>query len=190
MNPTESVRVALRALGTNKLRAALTMLGMIIGVGSVIALLAIGQGVQASVADQIGGLGSNLLFVAPGATTANRLNTVISLIELGRTQEAVEFATAELEVAQRLTDEVVEAVAEPVLAALLLGKAAQANERGVELVITTDTRIDDGVGDGIGGDRTSRVVLRDQIVLGLVDEADARAHARRQLALEIHGEVV
>ncbi|HVG95546.1 MAG TPA: ABC transporter permease [Chloroflexota bacterium] len=69
MNPTESVRVALRALGTNKLRAALTMLGMIIGVGSVIALLAIGQGVQASVAAQIGGLGSNLLFVAPGATT-------------------------------------------------------------------------------------------------------------------------
>ena len=53
MNPTESVRVALRALGANKLRAALTMLGMIIGVGAVIALMSIGQGVQASVTAQI-----------------------------------------------------------------------------------------------------------------------------------------
>lgn len=58
---------------------------------------------------------------------------------------AVEFATAELELAQALTDQVVGAVAEPVLAALLLGKAAQANEHGVELVLTPDSRIDDGV---------------------------------------------
>ena len=70
MNLTESVRVALRALGANKLRAALTMLGMIIGVGAVIALMSIGQGVQASVTSQIKGLGSNLLFVTPGATTS------------------------------------------------------------------------------------------------------------------------
>ncbi|MFG3494774.1 ATP-binding protein [Streptomyces sp. NPDC047928] len=76
---------------------------------------------------------------------ANRLHTVVSLIELGRVDEAVEFATAELELAQALTDRVVDAVAEPVLAALLLGKAAQANERGVELVLTGDSRIDDGV---------------------------------------------
>jgi sensor histidine kinase regulating citrate/malate metabolism len=76
---------------------------------------------------------------------ANRLHTVVSLIELGRAGEAVEFATAELELAQTLTDRVVDAVAEPVLAALLLGKAAQANERGVELVLTEDSRIDDGV---------------------------------------------
>lgn len=61
---------------------------------------------------------------------ANRLHTVVSLIELGRAQDAVGFATAELELAQVLTDRVVGAVAEPVLAALLLGKAAQANERG------------------------------------------------------------
>ncbi|MER5709419.1 ATP-binding protein [Streptomyces sp. NPDC002122] len=75
---------------------------------------------------------------------ANRLHTVVSLIELGRVAEAVEFATAELELAQALTDRVVDAVGEPVLAALLLGKAAQANERGVELVLTEDSRIDDG----------------------------------------------
>ncbi|WP_371635582.1 sensor histidine kinase [Streptomyces zaomyceticus] len=76
---------------------------------------------------------------------ANRLHTVVSLIELGRVTEAVEFATAELELAQALTDRVVDAVGEPVLAALLLGKAAQANERGVELVLTEDSRIDDGL---------------------------------------------
>ncbi|MFG2169824.1 ATP-binding protein [Streptomyces niveus] len=76
---------------------------------------------------------------------ANRLHTVVSLIEMGRVDEAVEFATAELELAQVLTDRVVGAVAEPVLAALLLGKAAQANERGVELVLAEDSRIDDGV---------------------------------------------
>ncbi|KPH96799.1 signal transduction histidine kinase regulating citrate/malate metabolism [Actinobacteria bacterium OK074] len=76
---------------------------------------------------------------------ANRLHTVVSLIELGRGEEAVEFATAELELAQALTDQVVAAVNEPVLAALLLGKAAQANERGVELEVTEDSGIDDGL---------------------------------------------
>ncbi len=76
---------------------------------------------------------------------ANRLHTVVSLIELGRADEAVEFATAELELAQALTDQVVAAVSEPVLAALLLGKAAQANERGVELVVSADSYIDDGL---------------------------------------------
>ncbi|MEU5100405.1 sensor histidine kinase [Streptomyces sp. NPDC020996] len=76
---------------------------------------------------------------------ANRLHTVVSLIELGRADEAVEFATAELELAQALTDQVVAAVGEPVLAALLLGKTAQANERGVELVVSPESRLDDGL---------------------------------------------
>ncbi|MEV4433907.1 ATP-binding protein [Streptomyces sp. NPDC049585] len=76
---------------------------------------------------------------------ANRLHAVVSLIELGRAAEAVEFATAELELAQALTDRVVAAVAEPVLAALLLGKAAWANEHGVVLELTDDTRVDDGL---------------------------------------------
>ena len=74
---------------------------------------------------------------------ANRLHTVVSLVEIGKPEQAIEFATAELALAQELTDRVVGAVAEPVLAALLLGKAAEANERGVELTITPDTMIDD-----------------------------------------------
>jgi two-component system, CitB family, sensor kinase len=73
---------------------------------------------------------------------ANRLHTVVSLVELGRPGEAVEFATSELETAQRLTDRVVGSVTEPVLAALLLGKSAEAGERGVELVIAEDAVIE------------------------------------------------
>ena len=73
---------------------------------------------------------------------ANRLHTVVSLIEMGRPDDAVEFATEELQVAQLLTDRVVGAVDDPVLAALLLGKTAQAAERGIELAISGERRGD------------------------------------------------
>ena len=76
---------------------------------------------------------------------ANRLHSVISLIELGRTDQALTFATAELALAQQLTDLVVGAVDEPVLAALLLGKAAEANERGVELEVDPESAVPEGV---------------------------------------------
>ncbi|MDR7254607.1 sensor histidine kinase regulating citrate/malate metabolism [Nocardioides sp. BE266] len=66
---------------------------------------------------------------------ANRLHTIVSLVEMGRPEQAVEFATAELQLAQGLADELVSAVEEPVLAALLLGKTAQAAERGIDLDI-------------------------------------------------------
>jgi sensor histidine kinase regulating citrate/malate metabolism len=74
---------------------------------------------------------------------ANRLHTVVSLIEMGRPDDAVEFATRELEVAQRLTDRVVTAVDEPVLAAVLLGKSAQAQERGIDFTIDSESRVSD-----------------------------------------------
>ncbi|MFI7542635.1 ATP-binding protein [Actinoplanes sp. NPDC049599] len=72
---------------------------------------------------------------------ANRLHTVLTLIELGRPDEAIRLATAELAQAQQLTDQVVGAVAEPALAALLLGKSAQAGERGVELTVDPGSRV-------------------------------------------------
>lgn len=62
----ESIRIAMRALAANKLRSVLTMLGIIIGVGAVIALMSIGRGVQKFVTDRFAGLGSNLLFIIPG----------------------------------------------------------------------------------------------------------------------------
>ena len=61
------IRVAFRALIRNKMRAALTMLGIIIGVSAVIAMVSIGQGAQASVQAQIESIGTNLLFVSAGA---------------------------------------------------------------------------------------------------------------------------
>jgi putative ABC transport system permease protein len=64
------LRIALRALAVNKLRSALTMLGIVIGVGAVIVMIAVGAGAQARVEEQIRALGSNLLLVMPGSTTA------------------------------------------------------------------------------------------------------------------------
>ena len=66
MNVIESFQIALRALAANKLRSVLTMLGIIIGVGAVIALVAAGAGAQAQVAERFTSLGSNLLVVSPG----------------------------------------------------------------------------------------------------------------------------
>jgi len=62
----ESVRLALRALAANKLRAALTMLGIIIGVGAVITLMSVGDGVQAYITGQFQDMGTNMLIVFPG----------------------------------------------------------------------------------------------------------------------------
>ena len=67
MNGTNLFRIALRALQGNKLRAFLTMLGIIIGVASVIAMLAIGQGSKRSIQQQISEMGSNMIMVHPGA---------------------------------------------------------------------------------------------------------------------------
>jgi putative ABC transport system permease protein len=67
MNFLMIIKVAFRALVRNKMRAALTMLGIIIGVGAVIAMVSIGQGAQASVQAQIESIGTNLLFVSAGA---------------------------------------------------------------------------------------------------------------------------
>ena len=67
MNILENIRNALGAIGSNKMRSALTMLGIIIGVASVVLLVAIGQGAQASVTAQIQNLGTNLLTVSPGS---------------------------------------------------------------------------------------------------------------------------
>lgn len=66
MNVIESVRLAVRGLSANKMRSILTMLGIIIGVGAVIALLSIGQGAQTAITQQVQGIGSNLIFVVPG----------------------------------------------------------------------------------------------------------------------------
>ncbi len=64
----DTIQTALTELSTNKLRTGLTMLGIVIGVGAVIALMAAGQGAQQGVTKEVSGLGSNLIFVRPGET--------------------------------------------------------------------------------------------------------------------------
>ncbi|MDD4345937.1 MAG: ABC transporter permease [Desulfitobacteriaceae bacterium] len=70
MNFLESIRVSLRALRANKLRSALTMLGIIIGVAAVIAMIGIGNGATASITSQIQGMGSNLLTISSGQSSS------------------------------------------------------------------------------------------------------------------------
>ena len=69
MNGTNLFKIALRALANNKLRAFLTMLGIIIGVASVITMLAIGQGSKKSIQAQISEMGSNMIMIHPGSDT-------------------------------------------------------------------------------------------------------------------------
>ncbi|MDQ7097076.1 ABC transporter permease [Desulfosporosinus sp. PR] len=100
MNLFESIRISVRALRANKLRSALTMLGMIIGVAAVIAMVGIGNGATAQITSQIQGLGSNLLTVSPGQSNsggvkggAGSLTTLtitdLAKIQVGTTVKAV-----------------------------------------------------------------------------------------------------
>jgi putative ABC transport system permease protein len=66
MTPLEFLSVALDALRTNRLRSALTMLGVIIGVAAVILLVSLGEGTKNYVEEQFAGLGANILIVTPG----------------------------------------------------------------------------------------------------------------------------
>jgi putative ABC transport system permease protein len=70
-----ALRIALRALARNKLRSFLTMLGIIIGVGAVIAMVAIGEGAKKRVQEQIASLGTNLLVILPGTVTLGGART-------------------------------------------------------------------------------------------------------------------
>jgi putative ABC transport system permease protein len=71
MNVIEIISTALRSLFANRMRAFLTMLGIIIGVAAVIALMGVGQGASAAITSQIQSLGTNLLFVSPGSSSTN-----------------------------------------------------------------------------------------------------------------------
>lgn len=94
MNVTNLFKIALRALANNKLRAFLTMLGIIIGVASVIAMLAIGQGSKRSIQKQISEMGSNMIMIHPGAEMRG-----------GVRQDPDEMQTLKLENYETLRDE-------------------------------------------------------------------------------------
>lgn len=100
--------------------------------------------------------------------SANRLHTVVSLVEMGRPQEAIDFATEELQVAQMLTDELVSAVDDPVLSALLLGKSAEAAERGVSLEVDGQT-----VDPRLAVDGRTLVTIAGNLIDNAIDAATA-----------------
>jgi len=70
INIPSTFKISIRALRVNKMRSALTMLGIIIGVGAVIAMVAVGTGASQKISEQISSMGSNLLIILPGATTS------------------------------------------------------------------------------------------------------------------------
>ena len=85
-----ALRAAARALARNKLRSILTMLGIFIGVAALIAMVAVGQGANEAVEEQIASLGTNLLIVMPGATTANGVRAgfgSVSTLTVGDAEE-------------------------------------------------------------------------------------------------------
>ncbi|MDQ0924070.1 two-component system CitB family sensor kinase [Pseudarthrobacter sp. W1I19] len=113
---------------------------------------------------------------------ANRLHTMVSLLELGRTQEALSFATKDLELSQQLTDDMVSSLDEPVLGALVMGKVAEAHERGVQLDVAA-----------LGSASVAGIAVQDLVtILGnLLDNAmDAAADgpAPRQVELTVEAD--
>ena len=87
MNGTNLFKIALRALANNKLRAFLTMLGIIIGVASVITMLAIGQGSKRSIQAQISEMGSNMIMIHPGADVRGGVRQDASAMETLKLQD-------------------------------------------------------------------------------------------------------
>jgi len=89
INVPSTIKIALRALRVNKMRSALTMLGIIIGVGAVITMLAVGTGASQRISEQISSIGSNLLIILPGTTTAGGIRMGVG------TQPTLSMADAE-----------------------------------------------------------------------------------------------
>ncbi|MGH7474082.1 MAG: ABC transporter permease, partial [Candidatus Methylomirabilales bacterium] len=99
MNIGASVQIALRALRVNKLRSALTMLGIIIGVSAVIAMMAVGAGARERIAEQIRSIGSNVIIILSGSTTSGGIRlgsgSVLTLTEDDATAIAREVPAVE-----------------------------------------------------------------------------------------------
>ncbi|HEY3308288.1 MAG TPA: ABC transporter permease [Desulfuromonadaceae bacterium] len=75
MDLLQTLKIALRALRTNKMRSFLTMLGIIIGIAAVIAMMAVGSGASYVISQQIASIGSNIILIIPGSTTSGGLRT-------------------------------------------------------------------------------------------------------------------
>ena len=104
-----TISVAFRVLSRNRLRSALTMLGIIIGVGAVIAMISIGEGAKAAVRAQLATFGTNVVMILPGSMTTSGVRsghggvitlTVADMIELGKLPNVAETSWTKRDVAQ------------------------------------------------------------------------------------------
>jgi sensor histidine kinase regulating citrate/malate metabolism len=102
---------------------------------------------------------------------ANKLHTIVTMVEMGRPDDAVQFATEELALSQQLVDRLSSAVGEPALVALLLGKTAQAAERGIELTITEDTQLPSN-SDGVPLSGQEMVTVVGNLIDNAMDACD------------------
>jgi putative ABC transport system permease protein len=105
INIPSTIKISLRALWVNKLRSALTMLGIIIGVGAVITMVAVGTGASRQIADQIASMGSNLLIVMPGSISSGGVRMgagTQSTLSLGDSDAIVKECSAVEDVAPTL----------------------------------------------------------------------------------------
>jgi two-component system CitB family sensor kinase len=125
--------------------------------------------------DEVTGLADTLR--AQSHEFANRLHTLVGLVELGHYAEAVEFVTGLSAARGELTDQLVEAIGEPKLAALILAKVSLAGERDVELRLMPDSRV---------GQRITAITQVLTVVGNLIDNAiDAAAHAPAPREVEL-----
>src|SRR6187200_3449916 len=106
MRVAPTFNVALRALRRNKLRSALTALGIIIGVGAVIAMVSIGNGAKAQVEAQIASLGENVILIFSGSTTASGIRTGWGGAGTLKIEDA-EAIRREVQLVTRVSEEVV-----------------------------------------------------------------------------------
>ena len=105
INIPSTFKISLRALRVNKMRSALTMLGIIIGVGAVIAMVAVGTGASQRIAEQVSSMGSNLLIIMPGTMTSGGVRLGVgtrSTLNLGDADAISKECTAVAEVAPSL----------------------------------------------------------------------------------------
>ncbi|HEX9015208.1 MAG TPA: ABC transporter permease [Chloroflexota bacterium] len=191
MNLSESVRVALTSLAANKMRSALTMLGMIIGVGAVITLMSVGRGAQTMVTNQIQSMGTNLLFVTPGATKGEG--------NVKTAQGSAPTLTYEDGLAMAALPEVVAVAPEQNFFGQLIVGGNNVNTRivGVTPEYATVRNFKVGEGDFIGKqhvDGKSLVVLLGSNVAAnlfpdgnAVDQAISRAFGNRRLRFQVIG---
>ncbi|CAL8974496.1 Macrolide export ATP-binding/permease protein MacB [Propionicimonas sp. T2.31MG-18] len=170
MNLTESLRFAWRGVTANKVRSALTMLGVLIGVAAVIVLVAVGNGASRSVTSTLSSLGTNTLTVTPGTSTTS------GLLGLRRTEVSTGTEAGTRTRPASLTSEDAAALADPRLATDVTAAAAVVSPAGV---VATYSGASHQIASTIGTTSTYLAISNDQVSAGRTFTAtDEQAHAR------------